>query len=64
MIAPTLTASEVEAVRSASSMRRVEYPGGSVVAVDGNRVLFATGSSESFASLWRQAEAVRGRVGA
>lgn len=59
MIAPTLTASEVAAVCAASSMRRVEYPGGSVVALDGNRVLFATGGEASFAELWRQAEEAR-----
>jgi hypothetical protein len=62
MIAPTLSASEAAAVRQAGTMERVRYTGGSVVAVDGRRVLFGAGSAEAFEPLWAQAEALRAEV--
>lgn len=59
MIAPTLTPSEIDAVRGAAKMLRLEYPYGSVIATDGRHTLFAAGCAESFAFLWAQAEAIR-----
>lgn len=62
MIAPTLTASEIAAVRAARSMTRQAYPGGSCIAKDGNTVLFRSGAAGSFDELWAQAEKVRAEV--
>jgi len=59
---PTLQPSEIAAIRAAESMDRVRYPGGSVVAVDGRKVLFAAGSPEAFEPLWAQAVRVRTEV--
>jgi hypothetical protein len=53
---------ERAAVRQAGTMERVRYTGGSVVAVDGRRVLFAAGSAEAFDALWAQAQALRAEV--
>jgi hypothetical protein len=62
MIAPTLKPPEVAAVRQAGTMERVKYTGGSVVAVDGRKVLFGADSAEAFEPLWREAQALRAEV--
>lgn len=40
-------------------MTRIDYPGGSSVAMDGRTKLFAAGAREPFAALWAQAEIAR-----
>jgi hypothetical protein len=59
VIAPTLTPSEIAAVRAARKMDIVAYPGGSWIAVDGKSVLFRAGSREAFEPLWNEAVELR-----
>ncbi len=57
-MSPTLTASEIEAIRA--SVKMVAKWNSAIG--DHGRVLFSSGGAESFAELWRQAEAVRVEV--
>jgi hypothetical protein len=57
---PTLSPTEIEAVRAADKMEELVYENGARVAVDGhNRRLFASGGEASFRSLWEQALLIR-----
>jgi hypothetical protein len=52
-----LSAVEVARIREAAApIHRVVYPGGSVSAVSGRVVLFASGGGASFEALWSEAQ--------